>query len=200
MIWLLCSNKRESDFSLLLNYIFKRFFFCIWTPGLSPGFLAVTQFSTPRRIYTGGLECVDCNPNQGAFGLITNVLTVEKRRLSFGLRALCAFTQLPCKEAQDLPLSCTLQQLPAPGPGETHGSNSFIAQAWPDLLIPNRGSENECMCAHIVSKFILMTVRQKVINCWEVKKKMLLSHKCILLMYIMKNTLDEKYFLRIYWV
>lgn len=51
---------------------------------------------------------------------MTNVLTVEKCRLSFGLHALRALAQLPCKEAQDLLQSCTHQQLPAPGPGQTH--------------------------------------------------------------------------------
>lgn len=59
------SIKGESSFFLLLNDV---------SPAcghLDAGFLVVTQFSAPRRVYTGGLECVDCNTNLEAF-LVNN--------------------------------------------------------------------------------------------------------------------------------
>lgn len=121
-------NVITSLFHKMLNnalYIWK-FFFSVSGHLVSyldfSQWLSSTEF-TSRRICTGGLECVDCNTNQGAFWLITNVLTVEKCWLSLRLHALFAFYSAPLQRAAGPPAELHAS---AASCEQGHGETSFM--------------------------------------------------------------------------
>lgn len=102
-------------FFLAVKCIKKGFIFCICTPGLLPGVLVMTQLSTPRRIYTGGLECVDCDTKPRSPSVNNKCVNSWKNAGSpFAFVPSVLSASSPAKNRGTPCWAVTLQQLAAP--------------------------------------------------------------------------------------
>lgn len=121
-------NVITSLFHKMLNntlYIWKVFFLYLDTWSLT---WISRNDSVPLSSLQGGLvqgvwNVWTCNTNQGAFWLITNVLTVEKCWLSLCLHALFAFYSAPLQRAAGPPAKLHAS---AASCEQGHGETSFI--------------------------------------------------------------------------